>query len=330
MAAIDDIPEIALAWLKEGRKVALATVVETWGSAPRPVGSQLAIGGGGEIEGSVSGGCVEGAVVIEAQEALADGRPRLLEFGVSDDTAFAAGLACGGTIRVMVEPVGTGDGPDPALIAELAAARAARRPVALVTDTESWARRLSAGPGDALAAEIAARLARDRSGFEEREFVHVHNPPLRLFVTGAAHIAQALVPMARMAGYDVVLIDPRAAFATEARFPGTEIRHDWPDEVLAQVGLDARSAVVTLSHDPKIDDPAIAETLNSDAFYLGCLGSRKTHGKRLDRLRAAGFGGEEIARIHAPVGLDIGATSPAEIAVAILAEMTERLRKGAG
>lgn len=329
MAEFDDIPEIALSWLKTGRQVALATVVETWGSAPRPVGSQLAIGGNGEIEGSVSGGCVEGAVVIEAQDSLADGRPRLLEFGVSDDTAFAAGLACGGTIRVMVEPLGIGDGPDPALIKDLVEARAARRPVALVTNTESWARRLTPGAGDAPAPLIAARLAADRSGFEGREFVHVHNPPLKLFVTGAAHIAQALVPMARMAGYDVVVIDPRAAFATEARFPGTEIRHDWPDEVLAEIGLDARSAVVTLSHDPKIDDPAVIATLGSEAFYLGCLGSKKTHGKRLERLRAAGFDADSLARIHAPVGLDIGASSPAEIAVAILAEMTARLRRGA-
>lgn len=323
----DRIPEIALDWHRTGSGAALATVVETWGSAPRAAGSQLAVSGAGEIMGSVSGGCVEGAVVTEALDALADGRPRLLTFGVSDDTAFEVGLACGGTIRVLVEPVGAG----PQALAEplldgLVAARAARQAVAVATDLTTWARRLVA-PADAPPG-IAARFRSDRSGVEGAEFVAIHNPPLRLVVVGAVHIAQALVPMARLAGYDPVLVDPREAFGSAARFPGERILHDWLDEALAALGLDARTAVVTLTHDPKIDDPAILTALASDVFYLGCLGSSRTNAKRVDRLAAAGVGPAALARIHAPVGLAIGARSPAEIAVSVLAEMTQVLRQG--
>jgi xanthine dehydrogenase accessory factor len=317
----DRIPEIALDWHGQGRGAALATVIETWGSAPRQAGSQLAISGAGEIMGSVSGGCVEGAVVVEAQEALADGTPRVLEFGVADEDAFAVGLACGGTIRVLVEPIGAAM-PE-AILAEIVAARAARRALGYGVHTESWARRLL-GPTDA-----PERFRADRAGMEETgEFIALFNPPLRLVVVGAVHIAQALLPMARLAGYDPVLIDPREAFGSASRFPGERILHDWPDEALAEVGLDARTAVVTLTHDPKIDDPAIMAALGSDAFYLGCLGSTRTHARRLDRLREAGLEDAALGRIHAPVGLDIGARSPAEIAVAVLAEITQALRRG--
>lgn len=168
----------------------------------------------------------------------------------------------------------------------------------------------------------------DRSGFEEdgQTFVAVHNPPLRLIVVGAVHIAQALVPMARIAGYDPVLIDPRDTFGSEARFPGEKILHDWPDEAVAALGLDARTALVLLTHDPKLDDPALEAALSAEAFYIGALGSTRTHAKRVARMEDAGFSPEQIARIHGPIGLDIGAAGPAEIAVAILAQMTAVLR----
>ncbi len=333
MAEFDQIPETALEWAEQNRGAALATVVQTWGSAPRPVGSQLAISGDGQIMGSVSGGCVEGAVVVEAQEAIEDGRPRILEFGVSDDEAFAVGLACGGTIRVMVEPLGVGDGPALEIIRALVDRRRQRQPAALLTNTQTWERRLTEGSDDPLGGEIRARMTADRSGFapapDDDWFIAIHNPPLRMVVVGAVHIAQALLPMARLAGYDVFLVDPRETFAAAARFPDESISQDWPDEALRALAPDSRTAVVTLSHDPKIDDPAIIETLNSNAFYLGCLGSKKTHAKRLDRLRAAGLDEEALARIHAPVGLSIGAKSPAEIAISIMAEITRCLR-GAG
>ena len=318
----DRIPEIALDWHRQGRGAALATVIETWGSAPRQPGSQLAISGEGEIMGSVSGGCVEGAVVVEALEALADGQPRLLTFGVSDETAFNVGLACGGTIRVLVEPVGPAM-PE-ALLAAVVAARAARRPIAYGVTPEGWTRRLL-GPDD-----HPARFRADRSGMEDTgEFVALFNPPLKMLIVGAVHIAQALVPMARLAGYDPVVIDPREAFASAQRFPETRLSHDWPDEALNAEGLDARTAVVTLTHDSKLDDPAILTALAAPVFYLGCLGSTRTHAKRLERLRAAGISDSQIARIHAPVGLDIGAKSPAEIAVSVLAQVTRVLRQGA-
>ncbi|PKP84084.1 MAG: XdhC/CoxI family protein [Alphaproteobacteria bacterium HGW-Alphaproteobacteria-2] len=323
--AFDDIPETALDWHRSGQGAALATVVETWGSAPRPVGSQLAISGAAGIAGSVSGGCVEGAVVAEALEAIGDGRPRLLDFGVSDDEAFAVGLACGGRIRVLVEPVGGAQGIPEALLADLAAARAARRAVALVVDPGTWERRLVDAPGDAA---LAGRFHADQSGFEGSLFVGLHNPPLRMVVVGAVHIAQPLMRMARLAGYEATLVDPREAFASAARFPGETIVSDWPDAALAALALDARTAVVTLTHDPKLDDPAIMAALRAPVFYLGCLGSTRTHGKRVARLTGAGFTEAEIARIHAPVGLDIGARSPAEIAVAVLAEVTLALRRG--
>jgi xanthine dehydrogenase accessory factor len=321
----DRIPELALDWHRRGNGAALATVIETWGSAPRPVGSQLVVSGEGEMEGSVSGGCVEGAVVIESIDCLEKGEATVLEFGVADEQAFAVGLACGGRIRVLVEPVGRVIPVE--MLEALVDARAAREQVAYVVNPETGARRLVTGQGDALAAEITERFRTDKSGFEGDWFIGIHNPPLRMAIVGAVHIAQALVPMARLAGYDPVVIDPRPAFGAEARFPGETLMEDWPDEALAAYGLDPRTAVVTLTHDPKLDDPAIRAALASDCFYLGCLGSTRTHAKRVERLTEAGFSAEQMARIHGPVGLDIGAQGPAEIAISIMAEITSRLRK---
>lgn len=319
MPDFDNIPELALAWHRAGRGAVLATVVETWGAAPRPVGSQLVIAADGEMAGSVSGGCVEGAVIVAAQDALADGRPRMLEFGVSDDQAFASGLACGGEIKVMVEPVGAVL-PE-ALLVDLVAARAGRVPVAYVVNPQAQQRTLLD------AQSYRTRFGADKSGFEGDLFIGIHNPPLKMIIIGAVHIAQPLLVMARLAGYDPVLVDPRSAFASAARFPNQKIIEDWPDQALLALGLDARTAVVTLSHDPKIDDPALITALGSDVFYIGALGSTRTHAKRVARLADAGFTTEQIARIHAPVGLNIGAKSPAEIAISIIAQLTERLRK---
>jgi xanthine dehydrogenase accessory factor len=319
----DQIPEIALEWHRTGRKAALATVVETWGSAPRQPGSQLAISGEGQIMGSVSGGCVEGAVVTEALEAMEDGATRLLSFGVSDETAFAVGLACGGTIRVLVEPVGKALPED--MLADLVAARAAHHPVAYAVHPETGARALYRSGQDGSA---DLRLRSDKAGFEEDgRFIAPHNPPLRLIVVGAVHIAQPLVAMARACGYAPTLIDPRDTFAAADRFPGETVLDDWPDAALAALAPDSRTAIVTLTHDPKLDDPAIRYALRSPVFYLGCLGSKKTHASRVARLQGAGYSEAEIARIHAPVGLDIGAKTPAEIALSVLAQITQVLRR---
>ncbi|WP_294223315.1 XdhC family protein [uncultured Shimia sp.] len=314
-------PELALEWHRAGRGAALATVVETWGSAPRRVGAQMVVSGDGQIEGSVSGGCVEGAVMVAALDAIESGKGTLLEFGVSDGDAFAVGLACGGTIKVLVEPVGTvlTEG----VLSQLVEARAARIAVAYVADAKT-------GGGDLTKTGFEDRFRMDRSGIEDDgRFVAIHNPPLRLIVVGAVHIAQALVPMARVAGFDPVIVDPRAAFGSEARFPGETVVDEWPDEALQHIGVDARTALVLLTHDPKLDDPALHIALKSDIFYIGALGSKRTHAKRVERLQDAGYSDGAIARIYGPVGLDIGAASPSEIAVSILGEVLTVLRKGA-
>lgn len=323
MQNYDNTIETALAWRAAGKAVALATVIETWGSAPRPVGSQLVISGEAEIMGSVSGGCVEGAVVEEALEALKNGACAVLEYGVTQEDAFAVGLACGGTIRILVEPVGIGQGPEMAVLEALAKERAARRPVAYAVNIDTWQRRILAADDPM----VTDRFTTDKSGLAGDWFLGVFNPPLRMVIVGAVHIAQPLVEMARLAGFAPVVNDPRAAFASEARFPDTALNHDWPDAALKAMVLDARCAVITLSHDPKIDDPAIQAALAAPVFYLGCLGSHRTHAKRLVRLETAGVATDDLARIHAPVGADIGAKTPAEIAVSIMAQVTERLRR---
>ncbi|MGE4612101.1 MAG: XdhC family protein [Paracoccaceae bacterium] len=325
MADFDQIPEQALEWVKAGKGAALATVIQTWGSAPRPIGSQLAINEDMQMVGSVSGGCVEGAVVEEAVEALRDGVPRILEFGVSDDEAFAVGLACGGEIHVLIEPIGVGQGPDVTLLEKLATNRSTRRASAYLVNTNTWERQV-VGP-EFTDIDLSSRFTSDKSGYDGDIFVGIHNPPLRMIVVGAVHIAQPLLKMAKIAGYDTVLVDPREAFASEARFPDVRMLHSWPDEALKVEDLDARVAVVTLTHDPKLDDPAISAALGSEVFYLGCLGSTRTHAKRIERLRNSGFTKRQIAKIHAPVGADIGSKTPAEIAISIMAEITERLRR---
>ena len=215
-------------------------------------------------------------------------------------------------------------------------ARARKRSLVLVTELASgrqWAEvqgERAPGLGADVREAALAALARDRSAVVEiagaRYFLHAMNPPLRLFVVGAVHIAQALVPMASLLGYAVTVIDPRRAFVTGERFPGVTVTTDWPDDALAAAELDVRSAVVTLTHDPKLDDPALRVALASPAFYVGSLGSRRTHGKRIERLTDAGLTPDALARIHAPVGLDIGAVSAAEIAASIVAELTSVLR----
>ena len=324
---MENMPELALEWHRAGRGAVLASVVETWGSAPRRVGSQLVVAGDGEMQGSVSGGCVEGAVVLEAQDMLGTHvtAPKLLEFGVSDDAAFAVGLACGGRIKILLQPIG-GALPE-AILQDLVAARAARNAVSLISDVTGEAPPRVVERAEA--PDLSAAFANDKSGLDAEglRYIAIHNPPLRMVVVGAVHIAQSLIPMAQMAGYDVTLVDPRHAFASTARFEAVRLLDAWPDEALDEIGLDARTAVVTLTHDPKLDDPAIMAALRADVFYLGCLGSTRTHAKRVDRLAEAGFGAEDIARIHAPVGLNIGAMGPAEIAISIMAQITERLRK---
>jgi xanthine dehydrogenase accessory factor len=270
---------------------------------------------------------VEGAVIREARAAIADGRPRPLEFGVSDARAQEVGLACGGTIQVFVWRL-----PGAAVLPPVLARVAARAPAVAALDLATGALAVvepgldggpvAAGAREAIARDAAATVQGPGGPVFLRPFV----PAVRVVVFGAVHIAQALVPMVRLVGWEAVVADPRRAFATAARFEGVQLEHGWPDEALARVGLDGRTAVVTLTHDPKLDDPALAAALRSAAFYVGALGSRRSQAARRERLRELGVSDVDLARLRGPVGLAIGARSPAEIAVSILAEIVAVLR----
>ena len=343
--AAGDPLALAARWRAGGETVALATVVETWGSAPCPAGSVMAIGTGGRIAGSVSGGCVEAAVIEAALETMQDGTPQLLSYGVSDGSAWSVGLACGGTIRVFVQPVAEqGGAMTPATLDRLAEAQAARGLAVLATRLADGAQlllrnrdgRLLAEDGafaGAVLAAAAQAAAAGRSRLAEIEgsewFLGVAMPAVRLLVVGAVHIAQALAPMARLLGMQAVVIDPRAGLATAERFPGTELVPAWPDDALRALGIDRHSAVVVLTHDPKLDDPALDAALASPAFYIGALGSRGTQAARRERLRALGHDAAALARIHGPVGLPIGASGAGEIALSILAELVAVRRDAA-
>lgn len=224
------------------------------------------------------------------------------------------------------------------ILHQILADRRDRRAVAVVTELSSGQQRIvhledASGEGD-LAGPLADAFVRDQSRTVEvggaEYFVHIYNPPLKMIVIGAVHVAQAVIPIASAAGYDVTIIDPRGAFATHERFPDVALVEDWPDEALPRLGIDHRSAVLALTHDPKIDDPALGLALKSACFYIGALGSKKTHASRCERLSENGFSQEQISRIHGPIGLDIGAKGPAEIAISIMAEVTRSLRRGDG
>lgn len=301
------------------------------------MGSQLVVDEHGAFEGSVSGGCIEGEVVTRAMDVIASGEPRLLTFSVADETAWEVGLSCGGEIEVFVEAWRDDTATRSELLARLERARANKQTVGVVTRLTDGAQTFvsDSRPHGALALdaallqEIGGHLQAGRSArLDDALFLRVYCPPLRLILVGAVHVSQALVPMARQAGFEPVVVDPRTAFATAERFPGVALITDWPDTALTALAPDQRTAVVTLTHDPKLDEPALQVALASPAFYVGSLGSRKTHAKRLERLRDAGIDEAQFPRIHAPVGLPLGGRRPAEIAVSILAEIIAVLNGG--
>jgi xanthine dehydrogenase accessory factor len=333
LASDSDILRKAQEWKEAGRDVALATVVETWGSAPRPVGSHLVIDSEGNFLGSVSGGCVEGDVITEALDMIAMGGQQMLEFGVADETAWRAGLSCGGRIRVFVQSI---DANRADLLAAFNAERVMRRPCILMTNIASGKQRLVRAAdvdSEPMADILKERLRLGKSGIVEwggeELFLRVETPPVRLVVIGAVHVSQMLAPIVSLAGFDMIIIDPRNAFATPERFPGVQLITEWPEVALASLHLDHYTAMVLLTHDPRIDDQGLTEALRADCFYIGALGSRKTHANRLERMRAKGFGDAVLKRIHAPIGLDIGAVSPAEIAVSIAGEIIADLHRKA-
>ncbi|KTT72326.1 XdhC family protein [Sphingomonas endophytica] len=299
MADNDSVLAAAAAW--KGEPLALATVVSTWGSAPRPRGSHMLVHADGRFEGSVSGGCVEADILDTAARVIA-GDPFVVKtYGVADDSAWQVGLPCGGEISVMVQPVSAA-GFDPELFDRIAEARDAGQSLTVTTD-------LSTGHADLRPLETG------------EVFVNRYDPPRRLLIVGAVQIAQSLAALARTLGIDVVVIDPRGRFLTEERFPGVTLDDRWPDEAVAAWKPGRATAVVTLSHDIKIDDPALIAALGTDAAYVGALGSRRSHAARRERLAASGVDTDQLDRIDGPVGIDIGAVGPAEIALSIAAAM---------
>jgi len=310
----------ALEWHVSGVGGVIATVIRTWGSAPRPIGSQLAVSGEGDIIGSVSGGCVEGAVIIEALNTLKTGKNIILEYGISDEDAFAVGLACGGNIQILVEPIGFG--LSESTLTELIHRCQRKEAVAYSIDINSGVNKLISWDVNAV-----NKLGINNSGFYGKEFLVVYEKPLRMAVIGGVHIAQPLVNIAKMSGFSVLVIDPRLTFLNATRFPETKLSNLWPDEALKIFKPDNRTAIITLSHDTKIDDLAIIEALTSNCFYIGCLGSKKTHSKRLDRLSRIVNSDACLSRIHWPIGLKIKSQTPTEIAISIMAEVIQSLRE---
>ncbi|MDE0877973.1 MAG: XdhC family protein [Sphingomonas bacterium] len=299
MAENDSVLAAASAW--KGEPMAIATVTSTWGSAPRPRGSHMLVHADGRFEGSVSGGCVESEILDTAAQVI-DGAPFVIrKYGIADAAAWEVGLPCGGEIEVMVQPVSAA-GFDPELFDRIAEARDTGEALVVTTD-------LATGHSDLRPAETG------------EIFVNRYDPPRRLLIVGAVQIAQALAQLARALGIETVLIDPRARFLTEERFPGVTLDDRWPDEAIEALKPGPATAVVTLSHDIKIDDPALIAALKSNAAYVGALGSRKSHAARRQRLADAGLTPEQIDRVDGPVGIDIGAIGPSEIALSVAAAM---------
>ena len=293
-------------WTKAGEDIALATVVETWGSSPRPLGSKMVVTRSGKMAGSVSNGCIEGAVFEEAQKVLKSGQPKIAAFGVADDVAFEVGLACGGHIEVFVQPLAA---PQRRVIEMLNR----NEPATLKTNLVTGAAEVIQGtpPGT----ELARR--------DGDTFVEPFRRPAHLVIIGAIHIAIPLHRLAKLMGYRVTVVDARAKFATEERFPDAdELIVAWPDEAMAKISVDNSTYVVILTHDPKFDLPALRSVLKKDAGYIGAIGSRKTNQNRFDALRKEGFTEAEIASVHGPIGLDLGSRGAEETALGILAEVT--------
>jgi xanthine dehydrogenase accessory factor len=342
-------------WYAAGAPFGLATVVGVSRSAPRDPGAAMAVGPGDEVVGSVSGGCVEGAVFELAQEVVASGEARLTTFGYSDEDAFAVGLTCGGEITLLVRPVTRDTDPG---FPEVAGSVAAGRPVTVATVTDgpaargatlaAWPDRVSgtlgnAGLDAAVTADARGELALGATGLrhygahgERREdavtvFLHSFAPPPRMLVFGAIDYAAAVARIGDFLGYRVTVCDARPVFATPKRFPGAvEVVVDWPHRYLSGTETDERTVICVLTHDPKFDVPLLEVALRRPAAYIGAMGSRRTHDDRMKRLVEAGLTSEELARLRSPVGLDLGARTPEEVAVSVAAEIVALRWRGSG
>ena len=310
MNNLDDIITPTFNWLKEKNKVAIATVISTWGSAPRQVGGQMAINETGEIIGSVSGGCVENSVITEALDSLKDKKHRIKDYGITNDLAWEVGLACGGNLKILINPLEDND----KIIFKAKNMIQKRERVIIKIDCKTGRR------------EIISTLDQEKNktsyfDYDKEVFYHIIDPKPRLFIIGGVHLSQALSSLANICEYEVVIIDPRDYFANKKRFPNDLIINDWPDIALRNYKFNCSDNLVTLTHDPKIDDLALKLALNSKVGYIGSLGSKKTHENRVERLKNEGFNLNQIDKIHAPIGLNISSKTPQEIALSIMAEI---------
>jgi len=330
-----DIVDDVGAWIAGGQNaIAIATVLKTWGSAPRRPGAKMAIDSQGRLTGSVSGGCVEGAVIEVARESLETGEARKLHFGVVDETAWSVGLACGGSIDIFVENLDLttfervkrliDDEREGKILTVISGPRQIVGQKIIVDNEGGWNGDMAPELEQRMLELAATAVQTQVMDLDEdtRVFVELIRPLPTLIAVGGGEISIALTRMASLLGYRTVVIDPRKIFASDARFPHVDkLIQKWPRSAFAEIELTPDTAVALLTHDPKIDDPSLGILLERELFYIGALGSRKTHAKRLERLAKKGFTTNETNRIHAPIGLDIGAASPAEIAVAVMAEI---------
>lgn len=350
-----DVLDSIKAWHASGETFGLATVVNTFHSAPRGPGAAMAVSNGGEVVGSVSGGCVEGAVYETSQQVVESGQPTLERYGVSDDDAFSIGLTCGGILHVFVEPVSKGTYPE---LADVADSIERDQPVAVASVVSGpghigarrviWPDRCSGSLGsqrldDAVTDDARGMLAQGLTGERhygadgERRlddlavFVHSFAPPPRMLVFGAIDFAAAVARIGKFLGYRVTVCDARGVFATSKRFPeADEVVVRWPHRFLEDAEVDSRTAICVLTHDPKFDVPLLEVALRTDAGYIGAMGSRRTHEDRLARLREAGMSEDELSRLRAPIGLDLGSRTPEETAVSIAAELIQLRWGGSG
>jgi xanthine dehydrogenase accessory factor len=307
MDSVDlEVLRSAEGWRKAGHRVTLGTIVKTWGSAPRPVGALVAIRDDGQVVGSVSGGCVEDDLIEKVRaQAVAAAKPQLMTYGITNEDATRWGLPCGGTLQVVLEPVTAQSG-----LGEL---------LDVISKQQLARRRLEMDSG-----RVATEAGRwsDALEFDGRVLTTVHGPRWRLVLIGAGQLTHYLAEMAKMLDYHVTVVEPREEYSGGWAVPGTDLRRGMPDDVIREMNLDGHSAVIALTHDPKLDDMALLEALKSAAFYVGAIGSKKNNDARRERLKEFDLSDAEIARLRGPVGLYIGSKTPPEIAVAILGEMT--------
>ena len=313
---LDNIIEPTIEWLKSGNNVAIATVISTWGSSPRQVGGQMAVDQNSNVIGSVSGGCVENSVIFESLDAIKDRKHRIKDYGITNDLAWEVGLACGGQLKILIQPLDKND----EIIFHMYDSFKNRKKIIIKNDCKSGKRK------------IISKLnnKKQSASFYDADnqiFYHILEPKPRIFIIGGVHLGQALSNFANLCDYEVFIIDPRNSFANKNRFPKDKIINDWPDKAFENFEFNQSDILVTLTHDPKIDDLAIIKALNSRIGYIGCLGSKKTHQNRVQRLEKIGFKEKEIKKIHAPIGLDISSKTPQEICISILAEIIKFYRK---